>query len=110
MAATGRGHAYRKARARLLASGPVCVWCRERPATTADHVPALAEAPSNLAIIGRYVLTPEVFDALARTRQDDGAQAVLGDALKKTRQGAVQRRALQMVEAVFHHGRRHHPS
>ena len=46
MAATGRGHDYRKARARLLASGPVCVWCRERPATTADHVPALAEAPS----------------------------------------------------------------
>ena len=29
--------------------------------------PALAEAPSNLAIIGRYVLTPQVFDMLERT-------------------------------------------
>ena len=27
--------------------------------------PRLADAPSNLAIIGRYVLTPQVFDALA---------------------------------------------
>ena len=28
--------------------------------------PALEDAPSNLAIVGRYVLTPEVFDALDR--------------------------------------------
>ena len=28
--------------------------------------PALEEAPSNLAIIGRYVLTPQIFDALER--------------------------------------------
>ena len=26
--------------------------------------PRLEDAPSNLAIVGRYVLTPEVFDAL----------------------------------------------
>ena len=29
--------------------------------------PTLAEAPSNLAIIGRYVLTPQVFEMLERT-------------------------------------------
>ena len=38
-----RGSAYRRARARVLAGNPVCVWCRERPATQADHVPSLAE-------------------------------------------------------------------
>jgi len=55
MAATGRGHHYRKARARLLASEPVCVWCRERPATQADHVPALSEAPSPELWVGQLV-------------------------------------------------------
>jgi len=30
--------------------------------------PSVEEAPSNLAIIGRYVLTPEIFDALAETK------------------------------------------
>src|SRR5690242_16790275 len=29
--------------------------------------PAVEDAPSDLAIMGRYVLTPDVFDALART-------------------------------------------
>ena len=29
--------------------------------------PTVAEAPSNLAIVGRYVLTPEIFDALENT-------------------------------------------
>ena len=30
--------------------------------------PALADAPSNLGIVGRYVLTPQVFDALSEVR------------------------------------------
>ena len=42
------GHFYRKARARLLAPGPVCAWCLVEPADTADHVPALAEFPPGL--------------------------------------------------------------
>ena len=54
-AGPGRGHHYKKARARLLASGPVCIWCRERPATTADHVPSLAEAPSPELWVGHLV-------------------------------------------------------
>jgi UTP--glucose-1-phosphate uridylyltransferase len=32
--------------------------------------PAAAEAPSDLAIIGRYVLTPDIFDALAEEAAD----------------------------------------
>ena len=55
MPAKGRGKAYQKARARLLAAEPVCVWCRERPATTADHVPPLAEAPSPELWVGQLV-------------------------------------------------------
>ncbi len=43
---SGRGWEYQKARKRLLAGSPVCVYCRERPATTADHVPPLSSAPS----------------------------------------------------------------
>src|SRR3954467_13756126 len=34
--------------------------------------PRVEEAPSNLAIIGRYVLSPEIFDALAATQPGRG--------------------------------------
>lgn len=43
--------------------------------------PSLEEAPSNLAIIGRYVLTPEVFDALARVRPGALGEVQLTDAI-----------------------------
>ena len=43
--------------------------------------PDPAEAPSNLAIIGRYVLTPEVFDILERTQPGRGGEIQLTDAL-----------------------------
>jgi UTP--glucose-1-phosphate uridylyltransferase len=39
------------------------------------------EAPSNLAVIGCYVLTPEIFDALRRTPPDSGGEVQLTDAL-----------------------------
>ena len=38
-------------------------------------------APSNLSIIGRYVLTPEVFDILSRTEKGAGGEIQLTDAL-----------------------------
>jgi UTP--glucose-1-phosphate uridylyltransferase len=38
-------------------------------------------APSNLSIIGRYVLTPEVFDILSRTERGAGNEIQLTDAL-----------------------------
>jgi UTP--glucose-1-phosphate uridylyltransferase len=43
--------------------------------------PAPEEAPSNLAAIGYYVLTPEIFDALRETTPDKGGEVQLTDAL-----------------------------
>ena len=43
--------------------------------------PAAAEAPSALAVIGRYVLDPAVFDVLARTPPGRGGEIQLTDAL-----------------------------
>jgi UTP--glucose-1-phosphate uridylyltransferase len=40
------------------------------------------EAPSNLAVIGRYVLHPEIFDALRVTKPGAGNEIQLSDALK----------------------------
>src|SRR5947207_1377483 len=42
--------------------------------------PDPSEAPSNLAAIGRYVLTPEIFDALRDTRPGVGGEVQLTDA------------------------------
>ncbi len=39
------------------------------------------EAPSNLAVIGRYVLTPEVFDRLRETSPGRGGEIQLTDAI-----------------------------
>ena len=44
--------------------------------------PSPAEAPSNLAIIGRYILTPEIFSALERTRPGKGGEIQLTDGLR----------------------------
>jgi UTP--glucose-1-phosphate uridylyltransferase len=43
--------------------------------------PAAEVAPSNLAVIGRYVLKPEVFDILERTPPGKGGEIQLTDAL-----------------------------
>ncbi|MGH7813100.1 MAG: UTP--glucose-1-phosphate uridylyltransferase [Candidatus Binataceae bacterium] len=43
--------------------------------------PAPDQAPSDLAIMGRYVLTPEVFDLLARGKPGAGGEIQLTDAL-----------------------------
>ncbi|MCU1439249.1 MAG: galU [Rhodoglobus sp.] len=44
--------------------------------------PVNGTAPSNLAIIGRYVLQPEVFDVLERTQPGKGGEIQLTDALQ----------------------------
>jgi len=49
--------------------------------------PAPGEAPSNLAIIGRYVLRPEVFDILEQTPPGKGGEIQLTDALQAMAQG-----------------------
>ena len=44
--------------------------------------PKAAEAPSNLAIIGRYVLTPEIFESLESIEPGSGGEIQLTDGLK----------------------------
>jgi UTP--glucose-1-phosphate uridylyltransferase len=44
--------------------------------------PAVREAPSNLAIAARYVLSPAIFDALARTRRGKGGEIQLTDGIR----------------------------
>jgi UTP--glucose-1-phosphate uridylyltransferase len=44
--------------------------------------PALDQAPSNLAVMGRYVFTPEIFDALDRIEPGRGGELQLTDAIQ----------------------------
>ena len=44
--------------------------------------PRMEDAPSNLAIIGRYVLTPRIFEALDRTPLGAGGELQLTDAIR----------------------------
>jgi UTP--glucose-1-phosphate uridylyltransferase len=44
--------------------------------------PKASDAPSNLAIIGRYVLTPEIFTSLLAINPGSGGELQLTDALK----------------------------
>jgi UTP--glucose-1-phosphate uridylyltransferase len=44
--------------------------------------PKAADAPSNLAIIGRYVLTPEIFQCIESIEPGSGGEIQLTDALK----------------------------
>ena len=43
--------------------------------------PSIAEAPSNLAALGRYVLEPEIFSYLKRTKPGTGGEIQLTDAI-----------------------------
>ncbi len=45
--------------------------------------PAAAEAPSDLAIIGRYILTPDIFEELERTPRGAGGEIQLTDGLRQ---------------------------
>lgn len=44
--------------------------------------PSPKTAPSDLAVIGRYILTPEIFDFLERTEPGKGGEIQLTDALR----------------------------
>jgi len=48
--------------------------------------PDPADAPSNLAIIGRYVLTPKIFDKLEQTPRGSGGEIQLTDAIESLMQ------------------------
>lgn len=52
--------------------------------------PSAEEAPSNLAIIGRYILTPDIFDILRETPPGKGGEIQLTDALmQQAKNGCV---------------------
>ena len=44
--------------------------------------PSIDEAPSNLAIIGRYILTPDIFRKIEKTEAGKGGEIQITDALK----------------------------
>lgn len=48
--------------------------------------PKPEDAPSNLAIIGRYILTPDIFDLIAKTEPGKGGEIQITDALMKQAQ------------------------
>lgn len=45
--------------------------------------PAVEEAPSNIAILGRYIITPQIFGILEETKPGRGGEIQLTDALSK---------------------------
>ncbi len=63
--------------------------------------PSAGEAPSTLAIIGRYVLPPEIFDVLRTTQAGAGGEIQLTDAMKALAQRGVP------VHGVVFSGRRY---
>ncbi len=44
--------------------------------------PPYADAPSDLAIIGRYIFTPDIFDAIERTKPGAGGEIQITDAMR----------------------------
>jgi UTP--glucose-1-phosphate uridylyltransferase len=45
--------------------------------------PKLSEAPSNLAVIGRYILTPRIFEMLAKIHKGAGGELQLTDGMRE---------------------------
>jgi UTP--glucose-1-phosphate uridylyltransferase len=64
---------------------------RLRRMTRIVEKPAPAESPSTLAVIGRYVLTPKIFDKLEQTQRGAGGEIQLTDAIE----------ALMQEQSVF---------
>ncbi len=44
--------------------------------------PAFADAPSDLAIIGRYIFTPDIFEAIEKTEPGAGGEIQITDAMR----------------------------
>ena len=64
--------------------------------------PDVKEAPSDLAVIGRYILTPEIFPLLEKTAPDRTGEIQLTNALK-----ALLKSKKQMIYALEFQGRWH---
>jgi UTP--glucose-1-phosphate uridylyltransferase len=48
--------------------------------------PPADKAPSDLAIIGRYILTPDIFEALIQTQSDEGGEIQLTNGIRMLRE------------------------
>ena len=58
--------------------------------TSMVEKPEPQDAPSNLAIIGRYILTPDIFDILRKTKPGKGGEIQITDALlEQAKEGKV---------------------
>ncbi|GAA2973043.1 UTP--glucose-1-phosphate uridylyltransferase GalU [Streptomyces enissocaesilis] len=66
--------------------------------------PSAGSAPSNLAVIGRYVLSPEIFDVLRRTEPGRNDEIQLTDALREI---ATQPDRYGPLHGVIFDGRRY---
>jgi UTP--glucose-1-phosphate uridylyltransferase len=68
----------------VIAGEPVDSGDRERTYRVTGLVekPEPGTAPSNLAVIGRYVLTPKIFDKLEATQRGAGGEIQLTDAIQ----------------------------
>jgi len=66
--------------------------------------PETAAAPSNLAVIGRYVLRPEIFEILEKTEPGRGGEIQLTDALQ---QAAKTPQIAGGVRGIIFRGRRY---
>ena len=64
--------------------------------------PEAGRAPSDLAIVGRYILTPEIFPILEKTAEDRTGEIQLTNALK-----GLLRNKKQMIYALEFQGRWH---
>ena len=60
---------------------PVDAVGRVTPARGLVEKPKVAEAPSNLAVVGRYILVPSVLDTLEAQRPSSGGEIQLTDAI-----------------------------
>lgn len=67
----------------IVAGEPVNGW-KEKLLRVSDMIekPSLAEAPSHLAVLGRYIIKPEIFAILENTKPGKGGEVQLTDALK----------------------------
>jgi UTP--glucose-1-phosphate uridylyltransferase len=55
--------------------------------TTLVEKPRPEDAPSNLGIVGRYLLTPSVFDEIGQTSEGYGGEIQITDALQRLAEG-----------------------
>ena len=62
--------------------------------------PPLEQAPSNMGAIGRYVLTPEIFDCIKQTKRGAGDEVQLTDGIRLLKD-------FQKVYGFSFHGRRY---